>query len=223
MLARPSALPSRLRRLRSPLGPIRSKSAPPNSNRLVLCFHTTTHSFAPRKTLSPLFSSRSSLFGQNTWEEVQVPCRNPLRATLVHAQQRPQLLSPLCFTSQFPVYRGVARQPSTPTQTRHGRSAPTPVPSVVCAQFPSHRGAAYTLLPPFKLYLNCFALTASRLGGPHALAAWSFARRSSTRHSPRRLRFGPLVSGCGLSTVGLHLFSPRLRHANSYATVTPEP
>ena len=31
-----------------------------------LCFHTLTHSFAPRKTLTPAFSIISALFAQNT-------------------------------------------------------------------------------------------------------------------------------------------------------------
>src|SRR5579862_373780 len=30
-----------------------------------LCFHTLTHSFAPRKTLSPIVSAYSTLFGEN--------------------------------------------------------------------------------------------------------------------------------------------------------------
>jgi hypothetical protein len=34
---------------------------------LLLCFHTLTHSFALFKTLSPIFSTSSALFSQNTW------------------------------------------------------------------------------------------------------------------------------------------------------------
>ena len=34
--------------------------------RAIVCFHTLTHSLAPRKTLSPIFSALPALFAQNT-------------------------------------------------------------------------------------------------------------------------------------------------------------
>ena len=77
-----------------------------------LCFHALTHSFATRKTPSPILSMPSALFAKNTRGGG-------------HIRQAPKFYNSL---------------PRTSTPTRHAGALASPILSCISAHFPSHRG-----------------------------------------------------------------------------------
>jgi hypothetical protein len=87
----------------------RAKRRVPHQKSYPLSFHTLLHSFALRKTLSPVFSTNSTLLPQNTPGGVSRPAHQTAR--LRHRNSN-LFLHPLCFHSfaqkfRLPELRGI--------------------------------------------------------------------------------------------------------------------
>ena len=120
-------------------------------NNHVLCYHSPCSPPPPSLSQPPPKCHRPCL----TSHQSPVTNHQP-PSTSVHAQQRPQPLSPLCFTSQFPVYRGVGGSYPPNSHTKHAGTLTTPFPSCLCAHFPSHWGWGVRRTLPLQVLLSRF-------------------------------------------------------------------